>query len=119
MWELWGALLNGGRLVVVPHWTTRSPSALAELIVDEHVTVLNATPSLFLTALDDLVTAADDLSLRVVVFGGEALQPSALRAVVRPFRGGRAEAREHVRDHRDDRSRHLPPVDSRATPPAT
>ena len=79
VWELWGALLHGGRLVVVPYWATRSPSSLRELIVDERVTVLNATPSLFSAALDELVSAADALSLRLVVFGGEALQPSALR----------------------------------------
>ena len=44
VWELWGALLHGGRLVVAPLWTTRSPQALADLLVDEAVTVLNATP---------------------------------------------------------------------------
>ncbi len=88
VWELWGALLHGGRLVVVPHWTTRSPAALRDLIVEERVTVLNATPSLFLSALDDLLSAADALSLRVVVFGGEALQPSALRAWFERFGDG-------------------------------
>ena len=54
-------------------------ASLRELIVDERVTVLNATPSLFAAALDELLSAADALSLRLVVFGGEALQPSALR----------------------------------------
>jgi len=91
VWELWGALLYGGRLIVVPQWTTRSPSALRELLVAERVTVLNATPSLFLTALDDLVDARDALSLRVVVFGGEALQPAALRPWYERF--GRDDAR--------------------------
>ena len=33
VWEIWGALLYGGRLVIVPQWTTRSPSALRELLV--------------------------------------------------------------------------------------
>ena len=47
VWELWGALLHGGKLVAAPLWTTRSPQALATLLVDEQVTVLNATPSLF------------------------------------------------------------------------
>jgi amino acid adenylation domain-containing protein len=79
VWELWGPLLYGGRLVVCPHWTTRSPQQLAELLVDERVTVMNATPSLFMTALGDLLAVADDLHLRVVVFGGEALRPHGLR----------------------------------------
>lgn len=80
VWELWGALLYGGRLVISPLWTTRSPQALAALLVDEGVTVLNATPSLFVTALDELVRVSESLALRLVVFGGEALQPSALGA---------------------------------------
>jgi amino acid adenylation domain-containing protein len=79
VWELWGPLLHGGRLVVCPHWTMRSPQLLAELLRDERVTVLNATPSLFLTALDDNLAVSDDLSLRVVVFGGEALRPPTLK----------------------------------------
>jgi amino acid adenylation domain-containing protein len=79
VWELWGPLLYGGRLVVCPHWTTRSPQLLAELLRDERVTVLNATPSLFLTVMDDLLAVSDDLALRVVVFGGEALRPLALK----------------------------------------
>ena len=88
VWELWGPLLHGGRLVVCPYWTTRSPQLLAELLVDERVTVMNATPSLFLTALDDLLAVSDDLRLRVVVFGGEALRPLALRPWFRRFGEG-------------------------------
>jgi amino acid adenylation domain-containing protein len=79
VWELWGALLHGGRLVVAPLWTTRSPESLARLVADQKVTVLNATPTLFVSAQEDLLRIADDLALRYVVFGGEALHPSALR----------------------------------------
>jgi amino acid adenylation domain-containing protein len=85
VWEFWGALLYGGRLVIAPHWTTRSPQALAELLVEERVTVLNATPTLFVSAQDDLIRAGTDLALRVVVFGGEALRPSALKPWFRRF----------------------------------
>ena len=79
VWEFWGPLLYGGRLVVPPHWTTRSPQLLSELLVDQGVTVLNATPSLFQAALEELLAVADRLRLRVVVFGGEALRPAALK----------------------------------------
>ncbi|MGV0816259.1 amino acid adenylation domain-containing protein, partial [Mycolicibacterium boenickei] len=45
VWEIWGALLFGGRLVVVPEQTTRSPRDLEALVVGEGVTVLSQTPS--------------------------------------------------------------------------
>ncbi|MFC0531671.1 amino acid adenylation domain-containing protein [Phytohabitans kaempferiae] len=73
VWEIWGCLLTGGRLIVVPYWTTRSPEDFRQLLVDERVTVLNHTPSAF-TQLHELELAApSDLALRLVIFGGEAL----------------------------------------------
>jgi amino acid adenylation domain-containing protein len=78
VWEIWGALLHGGTVVVVPPWTARSPDALAQLLVDEGTTVLNVTPSLFMAAMDELLAAKDRLSLRLVIFGGEALHTRLL-----------------------------------------
>ncbi|GCE38610.1 Siderophore biosynthesis non-ribosomal peptide synthetase modules Bacillibactin synthetase component F [Rhodococcus wratislaviensis] len=82
VWEIWGALLHGGRLVTVDETTLTSPSDLAALLVDEEVTVLNQTPSAFGHLVDALVRADsfDRLRLRYVVFGGEALDPAVLRA---------------------------------------
>jgi amino acid adenylation domain-containing protein len=81
VWELWGALAHGGRLVVVPWSVCRSPEELLRLLVREKVTVLNQTPSAFyqLMASDrDVPELGDGLALRLVVFGGEALDPSRL-----------------------------------------
>ncbi len=81
VWEIWGALAHGGRLVVVPFAVSRSPQETLELLARERVTVLNQTPSAFSglasAALADRATAGR-LALRTVVFGGEALDPRAL-----------------------------------------
>ncbi|QFZ24669.1 non-ribosomal peptide synthase/polyketide synthase [Saccharothrix syringae] len=70
VWELWGPLLHGGRLVVVPFEVSRSPRDFARLVADEGVTVLNQTPSAFY----QLLAEAPELpSVRYVIFGGEAL----------------------------------------------
>ena len=81
VWEIWGALLHGGRLVVVPESVVRSSEDLHALLAAEHVSVLSQTPSAFYA----LQTAAalqpereGGLKLETVVFGGEALEPQRL-----------------------------------------
>ena len=82
VWEIWGALLFGGRLVIVPHATSRDPEAFLALLRQENVTVLNQTPSAFQQLSEaDAMAPADvkPLTLRTIIFGGEALDISSLR----------------------------------------
>jgi non-ribosomal peptide synthetase component F len=79
VWEMFGALLYGGRLVVVPGEVGRNAEAFYELVSRERVTVLNQTPSAFgqFAAVDDFRRLS--LQLRLVIFGGEALRFGELR----------------------------------------
>jgi amino acid adenylation domain-containing protein len=81
VWELWGALLYGGRAVIVPYWLSRSPHKFYELLAREKVTVLNQTPSAFrqLMQADSFGDNQPKLSLRWIIFGGEALDFQSLR----------------------------------------
>ncbi|WP_375511201.1 amino acid adenylation domain-containing protein [uncultured Nostoc sp.] len=81
VWEIWGALLYGGRLVVVPFWVSRSPETFYELLQSQKVTVLNQTPSAFrqlIRAEEEAKAPAQELALRLVIFGGEALELRSL-----------------------------------------
>ena len=87
VWELWGALLYGGRVVVVPFAVSRDPLAFYELLRQQRVTVLNQTPSAFWQlsqAEEDLLKRDSDvqeeLALRLIIFGGEALELQKLKS---------------------------------------
>ncbi|TMR06727.1 amino acid adenylation domain-containing protein [Actinomadura soli] len=83
VWEIWGALLHGGRLVVVPQAVTRSPEDFYRLLCASGVTVLNQTPTAFRQLVAAQGEAAEPHSLRVVVFGGEALEAASLKPWLR------------------------------------
>ncbi len=81
VWEIWGPLLTGGKLVLVPFETTRSPEDFYRLLSAHRVTILNQTPSAFqsLSQVEDRGLVLP-LALRLVIFGGEALKFSELKS---------------------------------------
>lgn len=78
VWEIWGCLLTGGRLVVVPESVRRAPDEFRALLAEQGVTVLNQTPSSFLQLVELECRARTELALRLVVFGGETLDTAGL-----------------------------------------
>ncbi|MQY25998.1 non-ribosomal peptide synthetase [Nocardia aurantia] len=80
VWEIWGALVHGGRVVVVPWEVVRTPTQLWDLIVGTGVTVLNQTPSAFQALARARAERGNtESALRMVIFGGEALQDAHLQ----------------------------------------
>jgi amino acid adenylation domain-containing protein/non-ribosomal peptide synthase protein (TIGR01720 family) len=81
VWEIWGALLYGGRLVIVPYGISRDPKSFLKLARDEKVTVLNQTPSAFtqLLVAEETLQWPEPTALRYIIFGGEALNLQSLR----------------------------------------
>ncbi|WP_441347286.1 amino acid adenylation domain-containing protein [Rhodococcus sp. CH91] len=77
VWEMWAPLATGARVIVVDHLTVRDPAAFADVLVRHRVTVLNQTPTAFyqLAATDH--PPLEDL--RLLIFGGEALDPERVR----------------------------------------
>jgi amino acid adenylation domain-containing protein len=76
VWEIWGSLLQGGALVVVPLEVVQSPTDFYDLLCRERVTILNQTPSALrelLRAREPALIANRDWSVRLIACGGDAL----------------------------------------------
>ncbi|HEY2740206.1 MAG TPA: AMP-binding protein, partial [Thermoanaerobaculia bacterium] len=79
VWELWGALLHGGRAVVIPHWIRLAPDAFYELLIEQKITVLGQTPSAF-HQLEQAAAARPPgvLPLRFIIFAGERMDEASV-----------------------------------------
>lgn len=80
VWEMYGALLYGGRLTVLSGMESRDPREFLKVLLREKVTVLNQTPSAFYNLASEVLKRPGlKLNLRYLIFGGEALMPNRLR----------------------------------------
>jgi amino acid adenylation domain-containing protein len=79
-WEIWGALLNGASLVVIPREVVLSPPDLAAEFHDREITVMDLTTALFNQLARDAPGAFRPVGR--VVFGGEAADPGRVREVL-------------------------------------
>lgn len=80
VWEMYGALLYGGKLIMVSKMTARDTREYLMLLKREKVTVLNQTPTAFYNLIDEEMKCSNrQLNLRYVIFGGEALKPAKLK----------------------------------------
>ncbi len=86
VWEMYGALLYGGKLVVISQMVTRDPKRYLEILKKDRITVLNQTPSAFYNLANEELNNSDTdrkfdtskLDLKYIIFGGEALKPLKL-----------------------------------------
>ncbi|WP_239615326.1 non-ribosomal peptide synthetase [Cohnella mopanensis] len=79
VWEMYGALLYGGKLVVLEKQVAQDPERLLDVLIGEKVTVFNQTPSSFYHFIRyESARQRPELQFRYVIFGGEALKPSML-----------------------------------------
>lgn len=79
VWEMYGALLHGGKLIIVPKLIAKDPRAFLELIQKEDITILNQTPTAFKNLINEEFKFQNQMcKIRTIIFGGEALQPKML-----------------------------------------
>ncbi|HLP46227.1 MAG TPA: AMP-binding protein, partial [Candidatus Kapabacteria bacterium] len=80
VWEMYGALLFGGKSVIIPKIVSQDPAAFINVLQKQRVTILNQTPSAFYSLIDEeLKHIRPALNLRYIIFGGEALTPIKLK----------------------------------------
>ncbi len=80
-WEVWGALLNGAHLVVLPQETLLSPRAFAAAVSRHQISAMLLTTAIFNAMVSQVPEAV--ASVRYVVSGGEAADPTAVHSFLR------------------------------------
>ncbi|WP_185150853.1 non-ribosomal peptide synthetase [Peribacillus simplex] len=87
VWEMWGAWIYGGEVVVVSFEESRNPISFVDLLINTQTTVFNCTPSAFFEVIGELINRQNELSLKYIIFGGEALNFKKLTQWFSPENG--------------------------------
>lgn len=81
-WEIYGSLLYGCKLIIIPKEITTNPKEFFNLVVKEKVTILNQTPAYFYKVIEQekqFDLSKEDLALHYIILGGEAVQAKPLK----------------------------------------
>jgi amino acid adenylation domain-containing protein len=73
IWEIFGCLLNAGKLIIINDLIARSPEEFYKILWQHNVTILNLTPTAFRSVMREDQHQRHKLSLRYIIFGGEML----------------------------------------------
>ncbi|MCP4152466.1 MAG: AMP-binding protein, partial [bacterium] len=80
VWEMYGALLYGGKLILIPGMVTKDTARYLEILKEQKVTVLNQTPQAFYSLAHlEMQSPGKELNLKYVIFGGDTLKPRKLK----------------------------------------
>ncbi|MEH2266221.1 amino acid adenylation domain-containing protein [Nostoc sp.] len=79
--EIWGSLLHGARLVIIPQNIVLSPQSFAAYIREQQISILFLTTALFNQLASVVPQAFKDL--QYLLFGGEAVDPKSVKVVLR------------------------------------
>ena len=80
VWEIFGSLTYGCKLVIVPRITVKSPIELKSLLIETGVSILNQTPEAFYSLMPEMLNEPNiETGLRYIIFGGDMLMPSRLK----------------------------------------
>ncbi|WP_185964339.1 non-ribosomal peptide synthase/polyketide synthase [Aliikangiella marina] len=78
VWEIWGALFHGGTVHIISKDSAQNPELFYDLLASRNITILNQTPSVFHRIIEVDAIKKSKLSLRKIIFGGEALDTQKL-----------------------------------------
>jgi amino acid adenylation domain-containing protein len=79
IWEIFGSLLNGSKLILIGDQEAKDPKVIYEAINKYNINILNQTPSAFYILSDYIINNRKSVDLDLIIFGGEVLNALKLK----------------------------------------